>query len=159
MSNLLVTIIAIGLVAVTVAMAAYYGGSAWEDYQAEARASTLLNEAQQLSGALSMYVGMSGFMPSDIEDLTDSSLPTGELLKETPDGLDSQAWQMKASGTGVQYVAISLDGDSSADAMCLAANKKVGLDTVENCATAPANAVCCDCDGIVDFDAHPYCEP
>ena len=51
MSNLIVTVIAIALVAVASLMGAYYGGSAFLEGSAKANASTLVNQGQQITGA------------------------------------------------------------------------------------------------------------
>ena len=56
MANLIITVIAIALVAVASLMGAYYGGSAFLNNQAAAGASTSLNQGQQLQGAWNAYL-------------------------------------------------------------------------------------------------------
>lgn len=55
MANLIITIISIALVAVAALMGAYYGGQAFLEGQAKARANAILNDMQQLAGALNLY--------------------------------------------------------------------------------------------------------
>ena len=56
MANLIITVIAIALVAVASLMGAYYGGSAFLNNQSAANASTVLNQGQQLAGAWQAYL-------------------------------------------------------------------------------------------------------
>lgn len=58
MANLIITIIAIALVAVAALMGAYYGGTAFNQGQEQAKKSTLLNEAAQIVAAITMYDAM-----------------------------------------------------------------------------------------------------
>ncbi|MCV6599041.1 MAG: hypothetical protein OIF36_00965 [Alphaproteobacteria bacterium] len=58
MANLIITIIAIALVAVAALMGAYYGGTAFNQGQEQAERSTLMNEAAQVSAAIVMYNAM-----------------------------------------------------------------------------------------------------
>ncbi len=56
MANLIITVIAIALVAIASLMGAYYGGSAFLNNQSAANASTVLNQAQQIAGAWNAYL-------------------------------------------------------------------------------------------------------
>jgi hypothetical protein len=56
MANLIITVIAIALVAVASLMGAYYGGSAFLNNESAANASTVLNQGQQLAGAWAAYL-------------------------------------------------------------------------------------------------------
>lgn len=55
MANLIITVIAIALVAIATLMGAYYGGSAFLNNEDVANASTMLNQGQQMAGAWSAY--------------------------------------------------------------------------------------------------------
>ena len=55
MANLIITVISIALVAVAALMGAYYGGSAFMEGQAKANANSLVQGAEQIKGALTMY--------------------------------------------------------------------------------------------------------
>ncbi len=64
MANLIITIISIALVGVAVAMAAYFGGTAFSGSQAQIYANTLISESQQLYLADTQYMldhGLSSF--------------------------------------------------------------------------------------------------
>jgi len=54
-SNLIITIISIALVAVVALVGIFYGGQIYESYQINAMTNTLLSEAKQLNGALQAY--------------------------------------------------------------------------------------------------------
>jgi hypothetical protein len=56
MANLIITVIAIALVAVASLMGAYYGGSAFLNGQAGSYASALLSEGTQVQGAFATYL-------------------------------------------------------------------------------------------------------
>ena len=60
MSNLIITVISIALVAVAALMGAYYGGSAFMDGQATAQANQLINTARQISSAWQLYAVNNG---------------------------------------------------------------------------------------------------
>ena len=55
MSNLIITVISIALVAVASLTGAYYSGQAFLDGQAKARANSLIQGAEQIAGAWHMY--------------------------------------------------------------------------------------------------------
>lgn len=55
MANLIITVISIALVAVAALMSAYFGGAAFIDGQAKARANTLVSHAEQLAAAARLW--------------------------------------------------------------------------------------------------------
>lgn len=55
MANLIITVISIALVAVAALMGAHYGGQAYMDGQAKARANELMAKAGQIANAWRMY--------------------------------------------------------------------------------------------------------
>jgi hypothetical protein len=65
MANLIITVIAIALVAVASLMGAYYGGSAFLNNQSAADASTVLNEGQQIAGAWQAFLSDNYNNPPD----------------------------------------------------------------------------------------------
>jgi hypothetical protein len=79
MANLIITVIAIALVAVASLMGAYYGGSAFLNNQSAAQASTAMNQGQQLAGAWQAYLGDNlNTVPSDVYGTaTAAGLSTG----------------------------------------------------------------------------------
>ncbi len=165
MSNLLLTLIAIALVAITVGMATYYGGRTWDGYSSEARAVTLIAEADQILGAMTIYRGMTGTVPA-LADLHDGSLPTGELLAQVPEGLEGASWHIGSAdkdGDGsfeTSVVSIGLGAETEPDSLkvCKAANRRMGLaEEPAACGTPAAEgAPCCKCPAT-PTDAAPYC--
>lgn len=55
MANLIITIISIALVAVAALMGAYYGGQAYQNAQAKAKANEIINSANQIAGAIQVW--------------------------------------------------------------------------------------------------------
>ena len=75
MANLIITVIAIALVAVASLMGAYYGGSAFLTNQAAAGAATVMNEGQQVAGAWQNYLaGNYNVSPASLTALTPNYL-------------------------------------------------------------------------------------
>jgi hypothetical protein len=98
MANLIITVIAIALVAIASLMGAYYGGSAFLNNQSAANASTVLNQGQQLAGAWNAY--LSDNLNSPPATLT--ALVTGNYLSSiptSPAGANSAAAQLATVGT------------------------------------------------------------
>lgn len=69
MANLIITIIAIALVAVASLMGAYYGGRAFLDARLRAQASTLVAQGQQISGAFESFIATYSRNPVGIGEL------------------------------------------------------------------------------------------
>lgn len=127
MFSLVITVISIALVAVLAAAAVYYGGSALTLAGTEAEAARVINDGQQLSGAISLYKAAEGTEVSDL-----SVLVNKDYLKSLPGG----AWQVVEGGVARTDLT---------ENQCIAANKKLGISTVPSC-TDPAYAgleVCC----------------
>ena len=55
MANLIITIISIALVAITVLVGAFYGGSAFSNYQAKAQATQIISDVDQVASAWRLY--------------------------------------------------------------------------------------------------------
>ncbi len=81
MANLIITVIAIALVAVASLMGAYYGGSAFLNNQSAANASTVLNQGQQLAGAWQAYLGDN----LNVAPVNASLLVTNGYVAQIPD--------------------------------------------------------------------------
>lgn len=60
MANLIITVISIALVAVAALMGAYYGGQAFMDGQAKAKANTVAAGFSQVDAALQVYNSQTG---------------------------------------------------------------------------------------------------
>lgn len=79
MFSLIITIISIALVAALAVATIYYGGDAFNQGSSKAKASTVINQAQQIAGANTLY-------KSDKGSFTDSlsALQTGKYLASVP---------------------------------------------------------------------------
>ena len=73
MANLIITVIAIALVAIASLMGAYYGGAAFLNNQSAANASTVLNQAQQIAGAWNAYLSDNLNVPPTTLDGSDGA--------------------------------------------------------------------------------------
>jgi hypothetical protein len=99
MFSLIITIISIALVAALAVATIYYGGSAWSEGQINAQAGTLLNQAQQIAGAVEIHRAQTGMWPADIGTLTSN----GEWLREAPSpgAAADGAWVVGSGGGAV----------------------------------------------------------
>jgi len=126
MFSLIITIIAIALVALLAIATIMYGGTAMQKGGSQAKATRILNEGQQMKGALTLYRADTGDTASSLDDLVSAT-----YLKTVPQGWDV--------GDGFTF---HVESDYN---VCLAANQKIGVDTVPTCADSnyATQAVCC----------------
>ena len=98
MFNLIVAVISIALIAAMAAASIFYGGSAFGSGTAQAQASTLVNNGQQVSGAQQLYmIDNSGNRANDIDVLTPAylqALPTAPSNSTGPNATDTGAWEI-----------------------------------------------------------------
>lgn len=126
MFSLIITIIAIALVAALALATIYFGGTAWTQGSDKATASRYINEASQISAAVDLYrANNGGAYPAAVDDLK----PT--YLKTLPDG----PWAFAQD----RIVRTGLTHDQ-----CLAANKLVNINEVQTCDVAPPEHPCCE---------------
>ena len=84
MANLIITVIAIALVAISALMGAYYGGSAFIKNQMSANATTVINQCSQLVGAWSAYLSDNvNTPPTNLTSLT-TNAATNNYLQQIP---------------------------------------------------------------------------
>lgn len=106
MFSLIITIISIALVAALAVATLYYGGSAWSDGQVNAQAGTLLNQAQQIAGAVEIFRAQTGQWPTAIGDLTTN----GEYLRNLPTPVaTSSAWALSTGATAATLTGINTE--------------------------------------------------
>lgn len=114
MFSLIITIISIALVAALAIATIYYGGSAFTQGSAKAKASTLVAQAQQLNGARALYFNATGNNPTTMGDLTSG----GTYLQAEPlppaDVTTGGAWTVNAS---------SFEVDVTSSAVCEKVNE------------------------------------
>ena len=75
MSNLIITIISIALVAVAALMAAWYGSSAFQNAGGKAGANGAINQAKQIAGGASVYAVTHG---GSFDGITVADLASGD---------------------------------------------------------------------------------
>lgn len=135
MFSLIITIISIALVAALALATIYYGGNAFNKGSAEAKASQLINEGQQINGAIAMAKAdvASGTLttaPATVTALAPS------YLAQLPSGWDGAADADNASG-----IVTTLATTPVADAVCKAVNAKAGIAGETIPTAAPADKV------------------
>jgi hypothetical protein len=79
MFNLIISIIAIALVVVLAGASLYYGGDAFNKGSESAKASTYINQAQQVQAAATLFKSANGGFPTNLAALT-----TGGYMASAP---------------------------------------------------------------------------
>jgi len=125
MFNLIVAVISIALIAAMAAASIFYGGSAFGSGTAQAQASTLVNNGQQVSGAQQLYmIDNSGNRSNDIDVLTPTylqALPTAPSNATGASATDTGAWEISADGSFAYIPLNTVHGGantSPADTVC-----------------------------------------
>lgn len=132
MFSLIIGLISVALVAALALATTYYGGGVLERANAQAKATRLSNEAEQIQGAITLYKrDNNGNLPSSLADLS----ADGTYLNGVP--LD--VWT-----NGVSFIQTNtnkVEGD-----VCLEFNKKRGVPLIPTCTDPLYNnvVVCCE---------------
>ncbi|MBE4779678.1 hypothetical protein HJ167_18990 [Vibrio parahaemolyticus] len=109
MFNLIISIIAIALVVVLAGASLYYGGDAFNRGSSDAKAATLINQAQQIQAAATLFTASEGGAPTAIADLEGAYLSSTPSL---PVGADGANWELgdakNASTATVSIVSVEL---------------------------------------------------
>lgn len=113
MFSLIITIISIALVAALALATLYYGGSAFNRGSAGAEASRLINEGQQLNGAVAIAEADAAAGGTAVT--TWEGLVTGNYLSQLPSGLGLTG----TAAIGVVTKTVSAD-------VCTEVNKRAG---------------------------------
>lgn len=122
MFSLIITIISIALVAALALATLYYGGDAFNKGTAGAEASRLINEGQQVNGAVALA-------KADAKAVTDlAGLVTEGYLSQLPGSFAAQGATLVAGPVTV----------ASSDLVCQEVQKRAGVSTGVSPATAPA---------------------
>lgn len=133
MFSLIISIVAIALVAVLAMATLYYGGGAMAKGSTSARTSQLLMEAQQVEGAVTLFRAENGRGPTGPAELLES----GKYLKALPaQWLGGPAFMATSGATS------SVTADS-----CLAFNqRRLGISEVPSCDNPlyTGKVVCCE---------------
>lgn len=119
MFALIITIISIALVAALAIASIYYGGSAFSQGTAQAQGSTIVNQAQQVGAAVTLYENDNGgSAPSAVSDLT----PTYLEAVPTPPSSASGAYALGSNATSVTV-------DVTSANVCLSIDQSVAPST------------------------------
>lgn len=129
MISLIITIIAIVLVALIAFAVIWYGGSSFVSANAEAVVSTLVNQGAQIKAATLLYeTDNAGNTPSSIAELVSK----GYLLTVPSN------WNVTQGGTQIAYVPVN------SSEVCTKFNAKFGIIGVPSCSSISTNQpVCC----------------
>lgn len=90
MANLMVTIIALALIAIAVVAVTYYGSTSWTKGSNQAKATTLINQKEQIKTAAALYKSTTG----NGDALTELSVLTdGNLMTDIPE-FENAVWDI-----------------------------------------------------------------
>lgn len=134
MFSLIITIISIALVAALALATLYYGGSAFNKGSAGAEAARLINEGQQVNGAVSIYksdVALDSSLAGSVVNVEDLTASPGNYLSQVPSSFTAIA--------ATTAITTQLTADAS-DEVCNEVNKRAGLTTRPADLTAAATA-------------------
>ena len=86
MFSIILSIVAIVLVALIVVASLYYGGNAWNSSGASAAAATLINQSSQIQGAIEAYKSdNAGQVPASMSDLLNNNYLNAAPFKDIYD--------------------------------------------------------------------------
>lgn len=128
MFSLIITIISIALVAALALATIYYGGTAFSRGNDGATAARLINEGQQINGAVTMYLAdvAGNSVATGVVAGADSIVQVSELapayLSQVPSSFATPAATTAAAAAGNIQVA-------STSGVCAEVNKRAGVTT------------------------------
>jgi hypothetical protein len=109
MFNLIVAVISIALIAAMAAASIFYGGAAFGSGTAQAQASTLINNGQQISGAQQLYMIENSGNRNGVNLMTDpnglvaqgylQAVPTPPANSTGANATDIGTWRVATNGT------------------------------------------------------------
>lgn len=98
MFSLIISIIAIALVAALALASIYYGGTAFQEGSSDAEAATVINQGQQIQGAVTL---------ADVDEVWTNTSTQANLapnyLKEIP-SIRSKSWTIAAAATQAEIL-------------------------------------------------------
>lgn len=133
MFSLVITVIAIFLVALLAIATIYYANIYAEQGQTQARTARLIQEGNQIAGALEVYRADHGAFPTGTSTDIQNELLNKNYLTSIPEG----NWTFRND--------YAVRNDLTQES-CLAINKRLGLDSVPLCtdSAAASRTVCCE---------------
>lgn len=131
MFSLIVTVVAVALVAALGLATFYYGGTAFKDHSTKAKAAQVVMEGQQISAAVDLYRAKNNALPPTLDTLT----LNGEYLSSRP----NSSWSFSTD-----YVVYPMSDIEA----CKKANKVLGLDLADIplCSAVTGKTICCQMD-------------
>ncbi|EJY5652759.1 hypothetical protein OGN88_002961 [Vibrio cholerae] len=121
MFSLIISIIAIALVAALALASIYYGGSAFQEGSTDAEASTVINQGQQLQGAATL---------ADVDEVTLASIddlkPT--YVKDIPT-VRSESWTLNTTDNVFELRLYNLTDGYVLNDVCDQINEEAGIAT------------------------------
>lgn len=138
MFSLIISVVSVVLVVLLAAATFYYGGDAMTDGKKQADSAGLINQSQQISAGIDMFVA---------DNPSASSVSMGDLVPKYLTSIPS-GWDMSAESVPSVsgYIAYPIAGNDENKAnICNEVNKKLGIvGSVPQCSTIPDNfAGCC----------------
>ncbi len=145
MFSLIITIISIALVAALALATIYYGGSSFNRGSAEAKASQLINEGQQINGAVAMAKAdfASGSLTAEVATVAGLA---PNYLAQVPASWDSATNVTAKTGVLTTKSAVAANDDVSVDVCKEIEKKATGVlpETLPTAATAGQAYGCFD---------------
>lgn len=132
MFSLIITTIAVVLVAILGVATVYYGGTTFRLYDTKAKAAQVVLEGQQISAAVDVYrTKNNGALPTSMADLTNN----GEYLRSNPNA----GWSFDAT-----YVITPMTDIAA----CKKANSTLGIELADIplCSAVKGRTICCQAD-------------
>lgn len=138
MFSLIITIIAIALVAALAIATIYYGGTAFNKSSDSAVVSETLNKSNQISGAFELYKADHGSLPTGTQQEIIDTLISKKYLSAWPQSTSAaSAWSLTTD-----YATIS----GLTESQCISLNKNLGITGAVPTCSDPAYAgksYCC----------------
>ena len=146
MINLIPTVVALSLTALMALVATYYGGGMLSQYQAEAHASRLIGEGEQIAGTVSYYTTEQQSLPASMEELVEK-----HYFMEVPGKGANAQWKFSKG-----YAVNSIGSGSMVNRSCLAARRRFGLDAGKYCRNQES-AGCSASTSYAPADCNKHC--
>ncbi len=124
MANLILTVIAVALVAAVSVIAVFYGGHAYNSYHEEAAAIRVLAVGDQIVSATALYANQERVVPAGITDLVSRN-----YILDIPMDESGNPWSVRRG-----YAVLSLPDTQKNIRACLIMRRKLGLDAEAHCA-------------------------
>lgn len=120
MFSMIITIMAIFLVAALALATIFYGSQYYKDGQARAAAAKAIQQGNQITGAVELFKTDKGALPTGTNDEIKAKLVADNYLTSWP----SAGWELRND------YAVRTDLDETT---CLSVNKSLGIDTIPSC--------------------------